>query len=137
IAPQYLENLFVGESLDSHILVYGDRRKFITALVTLSADGLVAFARANSISYSSVEELNHHPLVIKELESVVSRKNQRLSSHEQIKKFLVLDHDFSVERNELTPTLKVKRKVITEKYKKLLDSLYETEDLEVEDSAGR
>ncbi len=137
VAPQYLENLFVGESLVSHILVYGDRRKYITALVTLSSDALASFARNNSITYTTLGELNHHPLVLKELEVVVARKNQRLATYEQIKKFLVLDHDFSVERNELTPTLKVKRKVITEKYKKLLDSLYETEDVEVEDSAGR
>lgn len=135
VAPQYLENMFVGETLVSHILVYGDRRKYITALITLSQDALAVFARNNSITYTSLEELNHHPLVLKEVEAVVSRKNQRLASYEQIKKFLLLDHDFSVERNELTPTLKVKRKVITEKYRKLLDSLYETEDLQVEDSA--
>ena len=137
VAPQYVENLFVGEGLISHILVYGDRRKYITALITLSAEGLAAFAKTNSISYSSTEELGHHPLVLQEVESVVRRKNQRLATFEQIKKFLVLDHDFTVEANELTPTLKVKRKVVTEKYRKLLDSLYEAEDLEFEDSSGR
>lgn len=137
IAPQYLENLFVGDALISHILVYGDRRKYVTALITLSADGLTSFARSNAITYTSIEELNHHPLVLKEVETVVSRKNQRLATFEQIKKFLVLDHEFSVERNELTPTLKVKRKVVTEKYRKLLDSLYEVEDLELEDSTGK
>jgi len=135
VAPQYLENLFAGDGLISHILVYGDRRKYITALVTLSPDGLESFARSNSISYSSLDELVHHPLVLREVEGIVSRKNQRLATYEQIRKFLVLDHEFSVERNELTPTLKVKRKVITERYRKLLDSLYEAEDIEVEDGS--
>jgi long-chain acyl-CoA synthetase len=132
VAPQFLENLFVGENLISHILAYGDRRKYITALITLRPEALVSYAQSNSISYSSLEELVHHPHVLQEVEAVVSRKNQRLASFEQIKKFIILDHDFSVEANELTPTLKVKRKIVTEKYKKLLDSLYEKEDIEVE-----
>jgi long-chain acyl-CoA synthetase len=137
IAPQYLENMYVGESLIGHILVYGDRRKYITALIAPSPDGLEAFAGRNSITYSSTEELVNHPLIQQEIQTLVNRKNQRLATFEQIKKFLVLDRDFSVEDNELTPTLKVKRKVITEKYKSLLDSMYETEDLEVEDMAEK
>ncbi len=133
IAPQFLENMFVGEGMIGHILVYGDRRKYITALITLNPEGLRAFAAENSITYSSTEELVHHPLVLQAVESLVARKNARLASFEQIKKFLVLDREFSIDSNELTPTLKLKRKVVTEKYKKLLDSLYETEDLEVEE----
>lgn len=132
IAPQFLENLFVGESLISHILVYGDRRKYITALITLHPDAVASFARAASISYSSPEELIHHPQVLQEVEAVVGRKNQRLATFEQIKKFLILDRDFSVDANELTPTLKLKRKTVVEKYSQLLDSLYEKEDIEVQ-----
>jgi len=134
VAPQFLENLFVDESLISHILVYGDRRKYITALITLHPDALATFASAASITYSSPEELIHHPQVLQEVEAVVSRKNQRLASFEQIKKFLILDRDFSVDANELTPTLKLKRKVVVEKYSQLLDSLYEKEDIEVQAS---
>lgn len=137
VAPQYLENLFRGEALISHILVYGDRRKYITALITLNPDGLKSYARQMGITFASVDELIHHPQVVKEVESVVARKNQRLATFEQIKKFLILDRDFSVEDNELTPTLKVKRKVITEKYRKLLDGLYETDDIYIEDAPGR
>ncbi|MBX9879406.1 MAG: long-chain fatty acid--CoA ligase [Candidatus Obscuribacterales bacterium] len=132
VAPQALENLFVGEPLISHVLAYGDRRKYITALITLSTDGLAAFAKHNQITYSSPEELINHPLVQREVEAVVARKNQTLASFSQVKKFLILDKDFSIEGNELTPTLKVKRKVVTEKYKDMLDSLYETEDLQIE-----
>jgi len=134
VAPQFLENLFVDESLISHILVYGDRRKYITALITLQPDALATFASAASITYSSPEELIHHPQVLQEVEAVVSRKNQTLASFEQIKKFLILDRDFTVDANELTPTLKLKRKVVVEKYSQLLDSLYEKEDIEVQAS---
>jgi len=137
VAPQFLENLFRGENLVSHILVYGDRRKFISALITLNHEGLASFAKTNSITYSSVEELYNHPLVLQELAAVVARKNQRLASFEQIKRYVILEHDFTVEANELTPTLKVKRRVVTEKYRHLLDGLYPAEDLEVEDAAGR
>ncbi len=132
IAPQYLENLFVGDSLVSNILIYGDRRKFVSALVTLNQDGLSAFAQTNSLATHQFDELSQHPAVVAEVETVINRKNQQLSHHEQIKRFIILDHEFSLDRNELTPTLKVKRKVITEKYHDLLDSLYELEDVELE-----
>jgi len=65
------------------------------------------------------------------VEAVVKRKNEPLANFERIKKFVILTHDFTVENDELTPTFKVKRKVITEKYKDLLDSCYESDDVEV------
>lgn len=136
VAPQYIENLFAGERLISRILVYGDRRKYITALITLATDGLEAFAKTNNISHSSAEELVHHPLVQDEVGKIIRHKNEQLASFEQIKKWLVLDQDFSIENNELTPTLKMKRKMITEKYKSLLDSLYDQEDIKVAEGIG-
>ncbi len=131
VAPQYIENLFKGESLISHILVYGDRRKFVSALITLSHDGLKAFAETHGLPVDDLEGLTQHPKVRDEVEAVVKRKNEPLANFERIKKFVILEHDFSVENDELTPTFKVKRKVITEKYQTLLDSCYEAEDLEV------
>lgn len=136
VAPQYIENLFAGEKFISRVLVYGDRRKFITALITLAPDALEAFAKANDITYSSVEELQEHPLVRQEVDQAVARINARLATFEQIKKFHILETDFSIEANELTPTLKMRRKVITEKYKPLLDSLYDQEDLKIEEGAA-
>lgn len=132
IAPQYLENLFASEDMISHILVYGDKRKFVTALVTLNVEALIAYARGHSIEFLSMKDLIEHPKVNEEVQSIINRKNQRLASFEQIKKFIILDKDFSIEDNELTPTLKVKRKNITQKYKSLLDSMYEHEDLRLE-----
>jgi long-chain acyl-CoA synthetase len=136
VAPQYIENLFAGDKLVSKVLAYGDRRKYITALITLNPDGLETFARSNNISFSSLEELVNHPLVLHELQETVDQKNERLATFEQIKKFMVLEREFTIEANELTPTMKMKRKLITEKYKDLLDSLYEEEDLRVENTSG-
>ena len=136
VAPQYIENLFAGDKLVSKVLAYGDRRKYITALITLNPDGVETFAKTNNISYSTLEELVNHPLLLHELQETVDQKNERLATFEQIKKFMVLERDFSIEANELTPTMKMKRKLITEKYKDLLDSLYEEEDLRVENASG-
>jgi long-chain acyl-CoA synthetase len=111
VAPQYIENLFAGERIISRVLVYGDRRKYITALITVNSEN------------------PQDPEVRQEVDDAVRRINERLASFEQIKKYIVLDEDFSIENNELTPTMKMRRKIITEKYKSLLDSLYDVEDL--------
>jgi long-chain acyl-CoA synthetase len=130
VAPQYIENLFASEAgVISRVLVYGDRRKYITALITLAPESLEAFAKANDITYSSADELVHNSAVREEVDASVRRINERLASFEQIKKYIVLDEDFTIENNELTPTMKMRRKIITEKHKELLDSLYDLEDL--------
>lgn len=134
VAPQFLESLFVGERLISRVLVYGDRRKYITALITLNPDGLEAFAKLNHITHSSEQELIHHPLVQAEVARLVKEKNEKLATFEQVKKYAVLDNDFSIEGNELTPTLKMRRKVIIERYKDQLDALYDQQDLLLEES---
>lgn len=129
VAPQVLENMLSGQGLVSRVLVYGDRRKYISALITLNPDELKTFAGQYGISYSSLEELAEHPKIIENVQVQVNECNSRLASFEQIKRFLVLEKDFSVESNELTPTLKIKRKFVTEKYKEMLDGLYEKEDI--------
>jgi long-chain acyl-CoA synthetase len=137
VAPQYIENMFKGEGLVSNILVYGDRRKFITALITLSPDGIKAFAKRHGIEYNDLSELARHPLVKQDIDDLVKTKNDALASFERIKKFTILEHDFTAETEELTPTFKVKRKVVTEKYKSILDSMYDAEDLELEDGKAK
>jgi long-chain acyl-CoA synthetase len=137
VAPQFIENLFAGERIISRVLVYGDKRRFITALITLNPDGLHQFANQHGISFSSVEELANHPLVLQEVQIIVTRKNERLASFEQIKKYVVLETEFSIESDELTPTLKMKRKFIIEKYHRQLDELYiETEEEPRRDAAA-
>jgi len=133
VAPQYLEGLFKGDQLISHVVVYGDRRKFISALVTLNKEGLKAFAQANQIGSEDYEELCKNPLVIETVSKTIDEKNADLSSFERIRKFTILSHDLSIESDELTPTLKVKRKEVIQRYKEILDGFYHAEDLEIED----
>jgi len=132
IAPQFIENLFKGDSLISHVLVYGDRRKFISALITLHKEALEEFARVNSLHFDSYAELIQNKLVVEAVEEAVGKRNILLATFERIKKFKILESDFSIEANELTPTLKIKRKVVTDRYKQILDSFYAVEDLELE-----
>jgi long-chain acyl-CoA synthetase len=124
VAPQNIENLFKGDPLISQSMVYGDRRPYPVALITLNAEELQKFAKAQKIPVSDPASLVRHPEVVQRVESVVAAKNAQLPSYARIKKFAVLPADFSQENGELTPTLKVKRRVIAEKYKDVLESLY-------------
>ncbi|MBP6746065.1 long-chain fatty acid--CoA ligase [bacterium] len=132
VAPQYIENLFKGEAIVSHCLVYGDRRKFITCLLTLNREMLKTVANRHKLSYKEVDELYHHPLIKDEVDAAVGRINQSLATFERIKRYEVLTNDFTVEDEELTPTFKVKRKHVTAKYQGVLDSMYPEEDIELE-----
>lgn len=137
VAPQYIENMFRGEQLISNIVVFGDRRKYITALITLNRDGLKQYAKANQITFSDVEELVHNERIREEVNALVERKNSEVASFERIKKFAILDGDFTAENDELTPTFKLKRKVIVSHYKEILDGMYDKQDLELEDSVHK
>lgn len=134
VAPQFLENKLAGQGLISRILVYGDRRKYITALITLNPDELKVFADQQSMHYSNAQDMSKNSKVIENVQKQITECNATLASFEQIKRFLILENDFSIETNELTPTLKLKRKFVTEKFKELLDGLYEKEDVEIEKS---
>jgi long-chain acyl-CoA synthetase len=143
IAPQYIENMFKGQGMVSNILVYGDRRKYVTALITLNPDSLLKFAAdnglkdANGAIVKDTAQLAAHKAVYESVEKLVATKNENLAQFEKIKKFTILPVDFSAETNELTPTFKVKRKVVTEKYKEILDRMYDAQDLELDEKAAR
>jgi long-chain acyl-CoA synthetase len=125
IAPQNVENLLKNDEFVSQSLVYGDRRNFLTALITLSADDIVKWAEQNGIPEKDPVLLAKNPGVQAMMQARVDAVNRDLASFEQVKKFVLLGTDFTQETGELTPTLKVKRKVVIEKYGHLLDALYE------------
>jgi long-chain acyl-CoA synthetase len=124
IAPTRIENLVKTHKLISQCVVHGDRRKFISALITLDAEQLPLFAEQNGIS-GSVEELSKHAKVRAEVERLISESNSELASYETIKKFEILDKDFSIETGELTAKLSVKRKVVYSKYGHFFDAFYD------------
>jgi long-chain acyl-CoA synthetase len=124
IAPQNLENLLKNDRYISQAFVYGDRKKYLTALLTLAPEEIVAWAARQGIPERGVEALAKHPEVLQLIRERVDEVNRGLASFEQVKKFSVLETDFSQETGELTPTLKVRRKVVIEKYGRILDEFY-------------
>jgi long-chain acyl-CoA synthetase len=125
ISPANIENLLKQIPLVSLPMVYGDNRNYLTALVTLDAAETELYAREHEIAFSSFEELTRHPEIVGIVRAGIDRVNETLAKFETIKKFIILPREFSQEAGEITPTLKVKRRVIVEEFKGLLDSLYE------------
>ena len=122
IAPQNLENELKGDPLISQVMVHGDQRKFVVAVVTLSIENARQWAKEQGIG--DEDPLHLHPKLKARIQQAVDALNGKQASYSSIKKFAILEHDFSQERGELTPTLKVKRKLVTERHKKLLDSFF-------------
>ena len=124
IAPQPIEVIFKAVCpLASQMLVHADGRNYATALVTLDADALDQWARAHDLD-GDYAGLAADPVVRGYVQACVDELNGRLNRWETIKDFRILDHDLSVDSDELTPSLKAKRRVIEAKYKPLLDSMY-------------
>jgi len=125
VAPQNVENMLKNDKFVSQAFVYGDRRKYLTALITLSGEDIVKWAEQNDIPERDLVLLARNPRVEAMMRSRVDEINRQLATFEQVKKFVLLGDDFTQETGELTPTLKVKRKVVIKKYGNLLDALYE------------
>jgi long-chain acyl-CoA synthetase len=125
VAPQHIESKLKAECpYLSNVLVHGNRRNFCTALVTLDADSIKAWAAERGLSQSTPEQLAEHPDVHAMVKSAVDRMNSGLASYESIKDFAILPRDLSIESGELTPSLKVKRKVVEQRYAHILDGFY-------------
>jgi long-chain acyl-CoA synthetase len=124
IAPQNIENLLKADPFISQVMVHGDRRPYPVALITLNADELAKFAREQGVLTTDGAALVRHPKIVERVARTVEEKNTNLQSYAKIKKFTILPVDFTPEGGELTPTLKVKRKVVADKYKKELEGLY-------------
>jgi long-chain acyl-CoA synthetase len=124
IAPQPIENMLKTNKYVSQAVMIGDKRNFPVVLVVPNWDQLEKWAASQSIVWTSRAELLAMPTINAKMEKEVKTQLARLASYETPKKIALLEHDFSVERGELTPTLKVKRRVIDRTYKPLIDGLY-------------
>lgn len=124
IAPQKIESYVGKDFYIEQIVTIGEKRKFISALVVPAFEALEAWARENEIAFNSMEDLIQHPDVITFYRKRIDYHSKKLAQYETIKKFTLIPHPFSVEGGEITPTLKLKRKAINEKYKALVDAMY-------------
>lgn len=123
IAPQEIENRLKFNSLVSQVVVIGDRRPFLTALITLDEEKAPSFAAEHGIE-GGPGALAHHDRCLKEIQGAVEELNAGLAKVEGVKKFRVLERDFLQEENEITPTMKVKRKTINEIYADVIEDMY-------------
>jgi long-chain acyl-CoA synthetase len=124
VAPAVLEDRMRSNALISQVMVVGDARPFIAALVTLDEESLPAWAASNGLEDLSIEELRSHDKVISEVDKAVGYANKMVSRAEAIKTYRILNSDFSIEGGELTPTLKVKRSVVASRHAEVIEDIY-------------
>jgi len=123
VAPSAIEGLIATSKYISQVCVIGDRQKYLTALITIDADNVKAFADEQGIATDNLDELLKNKAVNDLIRSVLEEKNTELASFETIKDFRLLD-EFSIENGLLTPTLKVKRNVAMEQFADVIDEMY-------------
>ena len=124
VAPQNIENLLKTSPYISLAMVYGDKKPYLTALVTLDEDEIVKFARDKKIMYQDLADLSKQQEVLDLLHHEISVLNLDLASYETVKKFRILEEELDQDKDEVTPTLKVKRKVVIDHYQDLIDNMY-------------
>ncbi|MEW6444271.1 MAG: long-chain fatty acid--CoA ligase [bacterium] len=124
IAPQNLENLLKLNPFIEQVCVIGDRQKYLTALIAPNFPEVESYAANRGIAWEERARLIEHPEIAKLFQDAVDEVNAQLARYETIKKFTVIPNEFSEDTGELTPTLKVKRRVVGEKYKDLIERMY-------------
>ena len=127
IAPQPIENAVRTNKYVSQAVMIGDKRRFAVLLVVPNFEQLEQWAKRRNLAWTDRAQLIANPLVKEKMEREVESRLTGLARFEMPKKIALLEHDFSIERGELTPTLKVKRRVVDGQYKSLIDSLYADE----------
>lgn len=125
IAPQVMENKFKESLLIEQLIVVGDGRNYPAALIVPSFDGLREYCKRKDIPYTSDEEMVNKPEIKEKYQAEVDSYNKYFGKWEQIKRFKLLEKPWGIDSGELTPTMKLKRKVITQKYKQQIEEIYQ------------
>ena len=124
VSPANIEGLLKEHPLVGQALAYGDNRPYVVALVVLDHEMMPAWAARNGIAAAALTELAAHERVLAEVQHAVDAANERLARAEQVKRFEVLPVEWTAESEELTPTLKLRRRIIHAKYAERIDALY-------------
>ncbi len=127
ISPQNIENSLKESQYIEQVAVIGDRRKYLSALVIPAFDNIAAWAKKNDIAYADFNELVSKPETVEMMDNEVKKFTKQFARVEQIRKFSLLDAEWTQDTGELTPSLKVKRRVIEEKYGDIIDNMYPNE----------
>ena len=134
VAPQFLENMFKTDKYLSNAMAYGDRKPYLVALLVPNFENLEKYARFKKLDYLNDCGLVSHPQVLDLIRRRIDRLQVDLPHFYQVKRFTLLSRDFSGAEGEITPTLKIKRKIISKRFDKLLEGMYLAEDHEIHDS---
>ena len=126
IAPQLIEAKFKEDPYIEQIVLYGNEKKYLTALVTLKEYAVYDYAKSQGLLFNSYKDLTAAPEIHQLIQTIIDLVNQDLSSFETIKKFYISESHLTVEGGFLTPSFKLKRNVVYERFKRELDGLYET-----------
>ncbi|MDY4627345.1 MAG: long-chain fatty acid--CoA ligase [Prevotella sp.] len=125
IAPQMIESKILVDKYIDQIAVIADQRKFVSALIIPVYGMLEEYARAHNIAFENREQLCANPQIYAMMKERIDTLQQQLAHYEQVKRFTLLPHQFSMEKGELTNTLKIRRRVLNENYKVEIDKMYE------------
>ncbi|MFC1558672.1 AMP-dependent synthetase/ligase [candidate division KSB1 bacterium] len=124
ISPQKIEDLLMSSKYINQAIALGHKKKFITALIVPNFHSIISYAKDNEIHYQSCDELIDHGEIYALIKNEIDAVSKHLSDFEKIKKFTFLAKEFSIESEELTPTLKIKRNIIENKYADIINKMY-------------
>jgi len=124
IAPQPIESLLRADRFIGQAVVIGDRRHFLSALIVPNFDQIRSYAVIKGIAETEIAALVRHPRVLDLFERRIAAINERLARYERIRRFRILDREFTIEAGEITPTLKPRRRVIEERHRALIEGMY-------------
>ncbi|OUP12039.1 long-chain fatty acid--CoA ligase [Mediterranea sp. An20] len=130
ISPQALETRLTIDRYIDQIAIIADRRKFVSALIVPVYEYVKEYAARKNISYNSMEELLKHPKILALFQARIDTLQQQFAHYEQVKRFVLLPRPFSMEQGELTNTLKLRRAVVAEHFKDVIDKIYEEAEAE-------
>jgi len=125
VAPQPMENVLVTSKWIEQIVVIGDKRKFVSAIVVPAFMNLENWAKENNLTYTDRNELINLPAVKELYDRVIAESMEGFAQFEKVKKYILLPNEFTIESGELTPSLKVKRSVVEKRYSDLIESMYQ------------
>ena len=126
ISPSEIENELKFSPFISDAVVIGDKRKFLSCLIMIDEENVMKFAQDNDIPFSNFESLCKSEEIVVLIDDEVNKVNKKFASVEQVKKFSLIDIQLTAEDDELTPTMKLKRKFINQKYGDIIESMYQS-----------
>jgi long-chain acyl-CoA synthetase len=124
IAPTPIENLFLSSKYIDQFVLIGDRRMYLSALIVPDFESLKEYADSHKITYSNIADLSEHKVIRKLIEDEMGKIQRNLANYEKVRKFTLLEKPFSLETGEITPSLKIKRKVVEELYSDRIEKMY-------------